>query len=362
MGSEYGFDAFITLAMSFIRSIRLGLLNAAENSGLNEAVFSSGWRSRRLLIICWHQISHDDEHLWAPSLCLSPRTFRSRLELLRSTRCNVMPLGEALDGVRSGRLPQRAVVLTLDDGDSSVYMRAWPMLREFGFPATLYWTTYYSIRPYAVFDPMLSYLLWKGRAKHLRLDDPALNIRLESERDRFTAFQSIYQAAKTRGWTAAAKEDFLVRLSDQLAVDYSEIKKKRILHMINTEEAARMCAEGLDLQLHTHRHRVRREATQPANELQDNTRIIEAVGARRPEHFCYPSGSYTLELEVWLRDNGVVSAATCEPGLVQYRTNPYFLPRMIDQENLRPVEFRGWLSGLFTWMARSSAMSEHGFQ
>jgi len=348
--------------MSFIRPIRLGLLRAAEHSGLNGAVLSSGWRARRLLIICWHQVSLDDEHVWSPSLCVSPHTFRSRLELLRSTRCNVMPLDEALEGVRSGRLPERAVALTLDDGESSVYLRAWPMLREFGYPATLYWTTYYSIRPYAVFDPMLSYLLWKGRGRHLHLEDPPLNVRLESERDRFGVFRSIYHAAKTGGWTAAAKEDFLVRLGGQLGVDYGDIKKKRILHMISPEEAATMSAEGLDLQLHTHRHRVPRDASQPANELQDNVRIIEGAGARRPAHFCYPSGSYTPDLEFWLRDNGVVSAATCEPGLVQRRTNPYFLPRMLDQESLGPVEFKAWLSGLFTWMTKSSVVSEHGFQ
>jgi len=107
---------------------------------------------------------------------------------------------------------------------------------------------------------------------------------------------------------------------------------------------------------------VPRDASQPANELQDNVRIIEGAGARRPAHFCYPSGSYTPDLEFWLRDNGVVSAATCEPGLVQRRTNPYFLPRMLDQESLGPVEFKAWLSGLFTWMTKRSVVSEHGFQ
>jgi peptidoglycan/xylan/chitin deacetylase (PgdA/CDA1 family) len=348
--------------MSFIRSIRLGLLHAAELSGLNDALLSSAWRTRRLLIICWHQVSLDDEHMWNPSLWVSPHTFRSRLELLRSTRCNVMPLEEALDGVRSGRLPKRAVALTFDDGESSIYLRAWPTLREFGYPATLYWTTYYSVRPYAVFDPMLSYLLWKGMGKHLRLDDPPLSVRLESERDRFGVFRRIYETAKKRQWTAEAKEEFLVSLSSRLGVDYAEITTKRILHMITPEEAAKMCAEGLNLQLHTHRHRVPRDASQPANELEDNVKIIEGVGARRPVHFCYPSGSYTPELEVWLRDNGVVSAATCEPGLVRPGTNPYFLPRMLDRENFSPVEFKGWLSGLFPWMTRRSAISEHGFQ
>jgi peptidoglycan/xylan/chitin deacetylase (PgdA/CDA1 family) len=348
--------------VSLVRRFRLLLLRAAEYSGLNEIVLSSGWRGRRLLIVCWHHVSLDDEHLWNPGLCISPATFRSRLELLRATRCNVMPLDEALDGVRSGRLPKRAVALTLDDGDSSISLQAWPMLRELGFPATLYWSTYYSVRPYAVFDPMISYLLWKGRGQQLHLDDPPLNVRLESERDRSAAFKSIYQTAKARGWTAATKEDFLVHLGNRLGVDYGDIKKKRILHMISPEEAAKMHAEGLDLQLHTHRHRVPHDASQPTSEIRDNAQIIESVGARRPVHFCYPSGSYVPELEAWLRNNGVASAVTCEPGLVQRATNHYFLPRILDQENFGPVEFKGWLSGLLTWMAKKPVMDEHGFQ
>ena len=348
--------------MSFARPLRLLLLRAAESTGLNETVLSSAWRSRRLLIICWHHVSIDDEHLWDPTLCVSPATFRSRLELLRATRCNVMPLDEALNGVRTGRLPQRAVALTLDDGDSSISLRAWPMLRELDLPATLYWTTYYSLRPYAVFDPMLSYLLWKGRGRPLQLDEPALNVRLESENERLAAFWRIYQTAKNCGWTAATKEEFLVHLSERLGVDYGDIREKRILRMISPEEAARMYAEGLDLQLHTHRHRVPYDAPRPSNEIRDNMRVIEGVGARRPVHFCYPSGSYVPELEGWLRENGVVSGATCETGLVQRRTNQYFLPRIIDQESFEPVEFKSWLSGLSSWLTRRSVMSEHGFQ
>jgi hypothetical protein len=35
---------------------------------------------------------------------------------------------------------------------------------------------------------------------------------------------------------------------------------------------------------------------------------------------------------------------------------------VVDQENLGPVEFKSWLSGLLTWMTKKSVMDEHGFQ
>ncbi|MBV9317047.1 MAG: hypothetical protein JOZ34_06245, partial [Gammaproteobacteria bacterium] len=85
------------------------VLRAAEYSGVNGVMLGSGWRGRRLLIICWHHVSLDDEHLWNPGLCVSAATLRSRLELLRATRCNVLPLGEALTRLRAGSLPERAV-------------------------------------------------------------------------------------------------------------------------------------------------------------------------------------------------------------------------------------------------------------
>jgi peptidoglycan/xylan/chitin deacetylase (PgdA/CDA1 family) len=50
-----------------------------------------------------------------------------------------MTLDEVADLVGSGRpLPPRAVVLTIDDADRSVYELAWPLLREYGVRAHVF--------------------------------------------------------------------------------------------------------------------------------------------------------------------------------------------------------------------------------
>jgi peptidoglycan/xylan/chitin deacetylase (PgdA/CDA1 family) len=347
--------------MPLIRSIKSSFLQVLDFAGLNAPIMSSSWRAHRLAIICWHGVSNDDEHHWEPVLFMPPRALRMRLELLRAMKCNVLPLAEGLARVRDGSLPPRAVCLTVDDGDSSFYLRAWPMLREYGYPATLYWTTYYSTHPYAVFDPMLSYLLWKGRRNSLILSEPALRCDLRDPQERKSAFATLYELARTEAWSADRKEAFLAELAANLWIDYARIKSKRVLHLITPEEARAMAAEGLDLQLHTHRHRVPREPDRFAAELAENSRIVHEAGAKAPSHFCYPSGSCLPEFAGWLRQSRVESATTCDFGLVDRRSDPYFLPRLMDHGTTSAAEFRAGLSGIAALLSRKRGVPRHGF-
>jgi peptidoglycan/xylan/chitin deacetylase (PgdA/CDA1 family) len=347
--------------MAILRSIKSSLLQVLDFAGLNASVMSSSWRAHRLVILCWHGVSNDDEHHWDPLLFMPPRALRMRLELLRAMKCNVLPLGEGLARVRDASLPPRAVCLTVDDGDSGFYLRTWPMLRDYGYPATLYWTTYYSTRPYAVFDPMLSYLLWKGRQNTLVLQEPALRCDLRDPQERRRTFTTLYELARAQAWSADRKEAFLARLAGNLGVDYARIKLKRVLHLISPEEARAMAAEGLDLQLHTHRHRVPREPDRFFAELDENSRILRAAGAKAPSHFCYPSGSFLPEFSDWLRDSRIESATTCDFGLVDRRSDPYFLPRVMDYGATSAAEFRAGLSGIAALLSRRRGVPRQGF-
>lgn len=65
--------------------------------------------------------------------------FEKHLRYFRDTGTVVMTLDEVADAVAEGRdLPSRAVVLTIDDADKSVYELAWPLLRKYGMKAHLF--------------------------------------------------------------------------------------------------------------------------------------------------------------------------------------------------------------------------------
>ncbi len=121
---------------------------------------------------------------------------------------------------------------------------------------------------------------------------------------------------------------------------------------MNPDEAKALAARGFDFQLHTHRHRVPVDRTLFLRELSDNRDRLQQLSPADATHFCYPSGVYRDEFLPGLNEAGVVSATTCDAGLVTAQTPPLLLPRVVDGAQLSPVEFEGWLSGVAAFLPR----------
>jgi peptidoglycan/xylan/chitin deacetylase (PgdA/CDA1 family) len=72
-------------------------------------------------------------------LVLAAASFREQMQYLRTNGYRVVSLGDFVEFTRLGRqLPQKAVVLTFDDGYRSFKDFAYPVLKELGFTATLF--------------------------------------------------------------------------------------------------------------------------------------------------------------------------------------------------------------------------------
>ncbi|MCU1336916.1 MAG: Polysaccharide deacetylase [Bryobacterales bacterium] len=323
----------------------MGLLGAANASGLSRLIGASNWRRQRLLILCYHGVTEGELHQWNPSLFMLAENFKRRMSLLREARCNVLGLGEAIERLEDGCLPPRSVVLTFDDGFTDFYRAAWPILREYGFPATLYLTTYYMARNLPVFDPALDYLLWKGRGQ--QLDWPEISARkvflnLEG-RQRMSLVLQTYALQKRL--TATQKDGLLEDLAERLVIDYDAFRRSRVLSLINEDEARKLSAEGADLQLHTHRHRTSVHRAGFAREILENRDCMAALGLRPPQHFSYPSGVRRAQDPQWLDELGIKSATTADAGFVTQVADRHSLPRVVDCCPFSEVEFLGWVYG-----------------
>jgi peptidoglycan/xylan/chitin deacetylase (PgdA/CDA1 family) len=338
--------------MSVLKKAKLVALRIAHATRVDAAIRDSRWRAGRVLILAYHGISLDDEHEWNPELFMPPQLLRERLRRLREGGYAVLPLGDALDRLYRHELPPRAVALTFDDGLHDFAARALPVLQEFEMPATVYLSTYYAERGGPVFDPMCRYLLWKGRGReisgaNLTLDGRMLDLRSARGVDR--AVHDVFAFARERALSADEKDAVLALLAERVKADYALLLEKRLFHLMTPDEVRALPHELIDVQLHTHRHRVPRQRDLFLREIEDNRRSLDRMWTGTnggSVHFCYPSGVTHPEFLGWLRDARVQSATTCESGLASSRSDPLMLPRLVDTTPLTSIEFDGWLTGV----------------
>ena len=310
----------------------------------------SKWRRRRMIILVYHGISTVDEHLWDSELYLSPDEFRRGLTVIRRCGCTVLPLREAAERLSRGELPPRAVTMTFDDGNYDFLSRALPVLQEFGFPATVFISTYYSRFQRPVFNPACQYVLWKGNGRAIPAADlgfGSVPLATGDLQGRRTSFERIRAFVQERGLSGAAKDELLGELARRVGVDMEELDAKRVFHLMNGDELASLPSDLIDVQLHTHRHRTPFDRELFLKEIHDNREfLIDALGSdRRLDLFCYPSGHHRPEFLPWLQEAGVRLALTCDVGLASPKQEPLLLPRVAVTTGLSSVEIEASLTG-----------------
>jgi len=328
-------------------SIRLAVLRCAKLLGLFAA--ARLLTARRLRILCYHGVAIVDEHLFRPGLFMRAETFTRRLRHIAEMEYPVLPLAEAVERLQRGTLPRCATVITIDDGWYGTYSVMGPALESFGFPATLYVSSYYLDKGTQVFNVALGYILWKTSSPSLDLTGIApqlagrYEITIPAQRQRAERTIRAYADALP---TAAERQALLRSLCDRLNIDWREIEEKRMFAFMSRDEAAELLEARIDLQLHTHRHRF--PAADPEalrKEIEDNRRSLGAVTAEPLTHLCYPSGEYERDSFPLLESLGIRTATTTVRGLNTAETPPFELRRLLDSDATPDIIFEAEMSG-----------------
>ncbi len=85
-------------------------------------------------ILCYHRFGSN-----RGKLTVTPAAFEAQMEFLARNGYQVIPLARLMSFLEGKEpLPRKAVVITIDDGYRSTYEIAYPVLKKFGFPATVY--------------------------------------------------------------------------------------------------------------------------------------------------------------------------------------------------------------------------------
>jgi peptidoglycan/xylan/chitin deacetylase (PgdA/CDA1 family) len=94
-------------------------------------------------ILTYHTIGDYGEIL--PAGINTPiQAFSAHMEYLYQHRYRVIPLDQMVDHIINGRpLNHKTLAITFDDGYEDHFLNAYPILKEYGFPATIFLTVKY---------------------------------------------------------------------------------------------------------------------------------------------------------------------------------------------------------------------------
>ena len=91
----------------------------------------------RASILMYHSVSERKDYFSV----VSPEVFNKQMAYLAGKRLVVIPLAELVRRVRAHAPLGGVVALTLDDGYRDNYTAVFPLLKQYGFPATIFVTT-----------------------------------------------------------------------------------------------------------------------------------------------------------------------------------------------------------------------------
>ncbi|MGH9806034.1 MAG: polysaccharide deacetylase family protein [Terriglobia bacterium] len=317
-----------------------------DRTGLSSVC--SALTAGRLQILCYHGFSFEDEHLFRGKLFMTPTRFAQRLEWLKRNNFIVLGLDEAIERLRAGRLRQREIAMTIDDGFHSVYALGLPILRSYGISATVYVTSYYVTHPNPIFRLAIQYMAWKSPHRLVEISGlvPDCNGQIGLHGPQTAAvLEAFYESAEKR-----CTEDERISIAREFGrrsgVDYDALQRSRRLNLMSGPEIKALRDQGFDIQLHTHRHRLPLAAAEIEREITDNRTALAPLAKGPLEHLCYPSGIWDTAQWPALSAMGIRSATTCVAGFNSRSTPALGLRRFLDGEEIPAEDFAAEMLGV----------------
>lgn len=300
------------------------------------------WRGQ-LAILTYHGI--ETEPMSPPcSYVIDVETLRRELKYVG--RCfNVLPIEEALERLRDGTLPDRAAVLTFDDGTRNLATNAAPVLRDLGLPAAIFVVT----APMGTGEALWPDRLWLAFAntKETEIDLSSIGLgtpSLQGVAERGAACEAAVARLKT--FPDAERLEHVDSLVAALGAEIDAYGGP--FQMLSWDEARELADGGL-ISIYPH------SATHPIlslcpddkvrAEITESCAALERQLGRRPTVFAYPNGDFDERAKEALRHNGVTWALATTKGFANADSDPLALPRIGIGDHFSNSAFRLHVSG-----------------
>ena len=298
----------------------------------------------RARIICFHRVADDKPYPWMPLGSIRLGEFENRISYICS-KYKLLTLQELAERIlRREPLLQDSMVLTFDDGHKDMYFNAYPVLRKYGAPATVFLTTGHMGTGELFWWDKIGYVVYNSRLDMIELDGVSLSIRTTEEKRK--TVDALVAEADT------GSEDQKKMLINNLATAGGVKIPDGLGEKLNLSwsEIHAMSSNGIDFGAHTVTHPVLTRASlqQAKYEIFQSKVEIENRLNKQVTAFAYPRGmlgDFNAQTVALLKQAGFKCAVTGIPGMISQQTDPYKFGRIAPGDNRHAFKFLA--SGLY---------------
>lgn len=286
----------------------------------------------RLSVLVYHRVLAQPDPLLPSEPCASQ--FEQTMRWVKRV-FNVIPLSEGVAGLKTGRLPARALCITFDDGYANNESIAAPILARLGLHATFFIATGY-LDGGRMFNDTVVETVRGFRGNELDLESLGLGrYPVRDVQERVQAIAVLLESIRERPpaerieVTESAAQAAGVTPTDDL--------------MMSSTQAAKLARMGFALGAHTISHPMlaRLSAEEARREIVASKRRVEQLTENRTGLFAYPNGrpnrdydAATVEL---VRAAGFDGAVTTSRGAARIGSDRYQIPRFTPWDQRTPA-------------------------
>ena len=302
--------------------IRKGLADMLYLSNLRHVCHKG-----KVAILTYHRVVARDEladHWIQPGMYVVTDVFELHMEFLRE-QFDVISMSELVHRWSHSDWDEEAryCVVTFDDGWLDNYRCAYPILRKFQIPATIFLPTDFVGTDKWFWPEMVAYCMKaitggeEARGKgapilkdYVGISDQAMRLACGSENAGRVLADQVIERCKDLGQETIS--ELIETVCRELA-----ISPPRERCIMNWDEVVQMAEEGISLGSHSRSHRILTQLPLEAvrEELKESQQVLKSRVGNYVPVFCYPNGNTNPQIEALVKDCGYSAAVGVRPGL-----------------------------------------------
>ena len=301
------------------------------------------------LILMYHSIGEEASDAW--SLRVRPKHFEEHMEVFKKLG-HPLSLSELYKSFQAGKVPDRSITITFDDGYFNNLQLGKPILEKYDVPATVFVTTSFVEHGLSYWWDELEYALMRpgqlpdqltlrlnGNEHHWDLNGAAEFTEDQAKKENLPHPWFAEEGTRSHFHLSvwAALQDYLPdeqRALVKQVIDWAGISARELkdsYRPMTPEELHILEKDNLvSIGAHTVHHPMleRHSAEIQRREILQSKEYLESVLNHPVKHFAYPFGNYNDDTEGILEKGGFDCACSAQGEAVWKKSDRFFLPRM----------------------------------